>query len=117
MPTVTVYTLTLYGGCGGDWTEVHGSELGAVRSLLDYIEDRCETYGHRIRLLDTDFDSSGLDGGGVCACELIRPGGGAIDPEGVCRVLEAWEHDCNGEGQGRWEGPEVHPVEVDISEG
>ena len=103
MPTVTVYTLTLYDGSAGAWTEVHGSELAVVRSLLDYLEDRCERYGHRVTLLDGDA---------VCACELIRPGGGEIDAEGARRVLEDWEHDCNAEGQGRWEGPEVHRVEV-----
>jgi hypothetical protein len=107
MPTVTIYTLTLYDGSAGDWTEVHGSELAAVRALLDYIEDRCELYGHQVALMDGSES--------VCACELIRPGGGEIDPDGVRRVLEDWEHDCNGEGQGRWEGPEVHSVEVDSS--
>lgn len=107
MPTVTVYTLTLYDGCGGDWTEVHGSELAAVRSLLDYIEDRCERYAHRVTLLEAVS---------VCACELIRPGGGEVDPEGIRRVVEDWEHDCNGEGQGRWEGPEMHRVEVEAIE-
>ena len=108
MPTVTVYTLTLYDGSAGDWTEVHGSELAAVRSLLDYIEDRCDRYAHRVQLMDAPP-------GGGCACELIHPGGGPVDPDGVRRVLELWEHDCNGEGQGRWEGPEVHRVDVDMS--
>lgn len=115
MPTVTVYTLTLYDGSAGDWTEVHGSELAAVRALLDYIVDRCQLYGHRVTLVDSGPSDRTLGDAGVCACELIRPSGGEIDPEGVRRVLEDWEHDGYGEGQGRWEGPEVHRVDIDPS--